>query len=197
MSSKILINILADPEAVSEKMPYFSFKGHFDSASPLANAVLLKEGIPVLLSRTGYTGEFDFEIFVESKHSVKLWENIMAAGKNFGLLPCGLAARDSLRGGAMLPLSHQDIGQWPFINHPWSFALPFNDDQKTFSKTFIGSSALLSVESPAYTYAFLGSDLRKVSIVDPAVVLNPEGEEIGSEQREDGSPPLRPASCIV
>jgi len=41
MSAKILVKVLTDPEAVFEKMPYFSFKGYFDAASPLADAVTL------------------------------------------------------------------------------------------------------------------------------------------------------------
>jgi len=179
MAAKVLGKALADPGAVFEKMPYFSFKGHFDGASALADAVRLTDGTPILLSRTGYTGEFGFEIFMEGKHAVKFWEMISDIGKDFGLIPCGLAARDSLRGGAVLPLSHQDIGHWPFIHHPWPFALPFNDDQTGFTKRFIGDDALLNIEAPEYTYAFAGNDLRKVSTEDPAVVLDPEGNEIG------------------
>ena len=79
----------------------------------------------------------------------------------------------------MLPLSHQDIGSWPFINHPWPFALPFNADQTGFTKAFIGDKALLSIEAPEFTYAFVGMDLRKVSTEDHAMVLDSKGNEIG------------------
>ncbi len=179
LAAKILAKVLADPESVFKKKPYFSFKGHFDAASPLADTVRLTDGTPILLSRTGYTGEFGFEIFVSPDHTVKLWEMTLEAGSDFELVPCGLAARDSLRGGAALPLSHQDIGPWPFIDHPWHFALPFNDDQTAFSKTFIGDQALLTVETSEYTYPFVGSDIRKVSVEDLAVVLDAGGHEIG------------------
>ena len=179
MSAKILGKALVEPEAVFDKMPYFSFKGHFDAASPLADTVRLTDGTPILLSRTGYTGEFGFEIFLEAKHAVKLWEKALEIGKDFELIPCGLAARDSLRSGAVLPLSHQDIGNWPFINHPWPFALPFKGDQTGFTKKFIGDRALLNTEKPVYTYAFVGSDLRKVSNEDPAVVLDHAGKKVG------------------
>ena len=179
MAAKILSKVVADPENVFNKMPYFSFKGHFDAASPLSDTVRLTDGTPILLSRTGYTGEFGFEIFVGQDHAVKLWDMILAAGSDFAIIPCGLAARDSLRAGAVLPLSHQDIGAWPFINHPWIFALPFNDDQTAFNKPFIGDQALLAGQTPEYTYPFAGSDFRKVSAEDPAVVLDAEGHEIG------------------
>jgi aminomethyltransferase len=180
MAAKILSKVLAAPESAFEKMFYFSFKGYFDPTSPLADAVRLSDNTPILLSRTGYTGEFGFEIFVSPDKVVGTWKMIYQAGQTFGLTACGLAARDSLRGGAVLPLSHQDIGAWPFINHPWTFALPFNADQTAFTKVFIGDQALLAVGEPEYTYAFVGADLRKVSIADPAVVLDTTGTEIGS-----------------
>ena len=99
-------------------MPYFSFKGYFDNASPLADAARLTDGTPIMLSRTGYTGEFGFEIFVAPHDFVKTWEMVLAAGEASGVVACGLAARDHLRAGSVLPLSHQDIGPWPFINTP-------------------------------------------------------------------------------
>ncbi len=179
MAAKILSKVLAAPESAFEKMFYFSFKGHFDPASPLADAVRLTDGTPILLSRTGYTGEFGFEIFVSHDMVVRAWDLIYQAGQAFGLTACGLAARDSLRGGAALPLSHQDIGTWPFIHHPWTFALPFNANQTAFTKGFIGDQALLAQDEPEYTYAFVGADLRKVSTADPAVVLDTKGTEIG------------------
>ena len=179
MAGKIMMKLLAEPEKVFEKMPYFSFKGHFDNTSPLADAVRLTDGTPILLSRTGYTGEFGFEIFIAPEHFVSLWTAVLDAGKDFGLVYCGLAARDSLRGGALLPLSHQDVGHWLFINNPWPFTLPYNDDQTDFTKTFIGSEALRDAADPEFTYAFVGNDLRKVSTEDTATVLDGDGKDIG------------------
>ena len=177
LAAKIMQKVLAAPESVFDKMPYFSFKGYFDEASPLANTVRLTDGTPIMLSRTGYTGEFGFEIFAAPENFVKTWEMVQAAGETAGLVSCGLAARDSLRAGAVLPLSHQDIGPWPFINNPWPFALPYRNDGRGFSKAFLGSDALLNVKDPEYTYAFAGNDLRKVSL--PAAVES-DGQEIGT-----------------
>ncbi len=179
MSARIMKKVLASPEGAFDKMFYFTFKGHFDRQSPLSDTVLLKDGTPVLLSRTGYTGEFGFEIFVAAEKAGLVWEMILEAGSEFGLTPCGLAARDSLRGGAVLPLSHQDIGHWPFINHPWPFALPFSADQKSFTKDFVGARSLLENRNSTFTYPFLGNDLRKVVTGDATVVLDGEGNEIG------------------
>jgi aminomethyltransferase len=178
MSAKVLMKVLQEPAKILKDMAYFTFKGHFDAESGAADT-FLTDGTPILLSRTGYTGEFGFEAFVDLQHLLRVWDFILDAGQDLGLLPCGLAARDSLRAGACLPLSHQDIGPWPFINHPWSFALPYNGEGTAFTKKFIGDRILAIIEEAEHTYAFVGYDPRKVSIHDPAVVLDARGNEIG------------------
>ena len=178
-SARILAKVLKFPEQVFEGMPYFSFKGHFDKTSPLSEPVRLLDDTPLLLSRTGYTGEFGFEIFVDPGDLIKFWETLLKAGEEFDLIPCGLAARDSLRAGAKLPLSHQDIGPWPFLNNPWTFALPYDASGATFTKKFIGDNALQGTDKPEHTYAFAGYDLRKVSTGDPAFVIASEGNNTG------------------
>lgn len=178
-AGKIMALILEDPNSAFTKLPYFSFKGGCGDLWPTNDTpVTLKGGVPILLSRTGYTGEFGFELFMDAADTVSVWEMLMNSGESFGVTPCGLAARDSLRGGAVLPLSHQDIGHWPFINHPWEFALPFTPDNTAFTKPFMGSDALMKIRSSAdRTYAFVGKDVRKVSL--PAEVLDEKGETIG------------------
>jgi aminomethyltransferase len=179
LAAKILFKLLQSPEAVFEGMPYFSFKGHYDPQAPQAGAVRLKDGTPLLLSRTGYTGEFGFEIFIAPERIEPLWNMVLEVGGPQGLLPCGLAARDSLRAGAVLPLSHQDVGPWPFVNHPWPFALPYTGDGG-FSKAFIGSEALLQADDAPHTLAFVGNDLRKVATTDDASgVYDASGKVIG------------------
>jgi aminomethyltransferase len=163
LAGKVLKKVIKDPDKVLGDMIYFKFKGYFDTDIDINEPVYIHDGTPVLISRTGYTGEFGFEIFMLPEKLVSSWETILDAGKTFGVIPCGLAARDSLRAGAVLPLSHQDIGAWPYINHPWRFSLPFDDEQKHFTKKFLGDNALLNLKNPEYTYPFAGFDLRKVS----------------------------------
>lgn len=177
-SARILMKVLNDADQVLSDMEYFTFKGHFDGGSPEA-MVFLANGCPVLLSRTGYSGEFGFEILIEPDRLVEAWELILSAGEEFGLISCGLAARDSLRAGAALPLSRQDIGPWPFINHPWEFTLPFNETGTGFTKAFIGDGVLALRDRAEHTYPFVGFDPRKVSTGDPAIVLDSTGNEIG------------------
>ncbi len=62
-----------------------------------------------LVSRTGYTGEDGFEIYVPAEHAVEIWELILSRGERFGVQPIGLGARDTLRFEAGLPLYGQEL----------------------------------------------------------------------------------------
>ncbi|WP_300668578.1 aminomethyltransferase family protein [Desulfoluna sp.] len=178
-AAKILGTLLADPDAVFATMPYFSFKGHFDARAPESGQVHLKDGSPILLSRTGYTGEFGFEMFLPLERTEELWTSLLDAGKASGLCACGLAARDSLRAGAVLPLSHQDIGPWPYLNHPWDFALPWDAERKGFTKQFWGRSALENPSEIYFTSPFAGFDPRKVPVGETSAVLSEAGKPLG------------------
>ena len=178
-AAKLISRIIAEKDEVFSSMPYFSFKGHFDADDPLSGAVRLTTGTPVLLSRSGYTGEFGFELFVASDAVTALWEELMTVGKDLDVTACGLGARDSLRAGAVLPLSHQDVGHWKFINHPWMFALPLTPDGKGFTKSFLGDAALLDPADTFHTLPFVGDTLRKVGNGPETKVLDDQGEEIG------------------
>lgn len=57
-----------------------------------------------MISRTGYTGEDGFEIYMDAKDAPEVWELLMEAGAGEGLIPCGLGARDTLRLEAAMPL---------------------------------------------------------------------------------------------
>ncbi|THJ68685.1 glycine cleavage system aminomethyltransferase GcvT [Arthrobacter echini] len=67
-------------------------------------------GLPVLLARTGYTGEDGFEIYIGNNFAVRLWDAALEVGQVHGLVPCGLAARDSLRLEAGMPLYGNELG---------------------------------------------------------------------------------------
>ncbi len=67
-------------------------------------------GRPVLLARTGYTGEDGFEMFCRPEDAEPLWTALTAAGAEHGLIPAGLAARDTLRLEAGMPLYGNELG---------------------------------------------------------------------------------------
>jgi aminomethyltransferase len=71
--------------------------------------VLLEGGIHAFAARTGYTGEDGFELFVPADNAAAVWELALRAGDQDGIVPCGLASRDSLRLEAGMPLYGQEL----------------------------------------------------------------------------------------
>ncbi|WP_457963760.1 glycine cleavage system aminomethyltransferase GcvT [Arthrobacter sp. D1-29] len=69
-------------------------------------------GQELLLARTGYTGEDGFEIYVPNVDAASLWEALLEAGESHGLIPAGLAARDSLRLEAGMPLYGNELSRY-------------------------------------------------------------------------------------
>ncbi|MCW5981345.1 MAG: glycine cleavage system aminomethyltransferase GcvT [Bryobacteraceae bacterium] len=80
-----------------ETMRYYAFAD---------DAVL---GVPARIARTGYTGEDGFEIYVPPDESERLWNAILDAGAEFGIRPCGLGARNTLRLEAKMALYGHEI----------------------------------------------------------------------------------------
>lgn len=101
-------------------------------------------GIECLVSRTGYTGEDGFELYCSPRKAAELWETLMNAGKDYGLIPCGLGARDTLRLEAAMPLySHEMTDEIT----PYEAAL--GNYVKASKSSFIGKKALEGRESPS------------------------------------------------
>jgi aminomethyltransferase len=68
-------------------------------------------GNSVYIARTGYTGEDGFELYLDTKDAPELWHALMRAGEPFGLIPAGLASRDTLRLEAGMPLYGHELGR--------------------------------------------------------------------------------------
>ena len=102
-------------------------------------------GFDVIVSRTGYTGErVAYELFVHPDQLVSFWNTLLAVGKSMGLTPCGLAARDSLRTEAGLPLyGHEMEGP---LNLTMA-AAGFGTYAKLYKPFFIGRQAYIARES--------------------------------------------------
>ena len=98
----------------------------------------------LIISRTGYTGErIAFEIFIHPEKSIDLWKSLIQLGENYGLKPCGLGARDSLRTEAGLPLyGHEFSG----ILGMGVGEAGFSPYVKTYKPWFIGRDAFISRE---------------------------------------------------
>ena len=68
-----------------------------------------RQGVGVVVCRTGYTGERGYELVVANSAAGQLWDELMAAGEEYGITACGLGSRDTLRTEMGYPLHGQDI----------------------------------------------------------------------------------------
>lgn len=102
-------------------------------------------GAPAIVSRTGYTGEtVGYEVFVSVNSAPEVWRGILEAGDESGVLPAGLAARDSLRVEAGLPLYGHELAGPHKITPLGAGYARFVDFSKDF---FVGREALLEREA--------------------------------------------------
>ena len=100
-------------------------------------------GIDCLLSRTGYTGEFGYELYVSPEDAPKLWTLLLEKGRDAGLIPCGLGARDTLRLEASMPLYGHEMDE---SVSPLETGL--NWAVKAETHGFIGREAMLKKGAP-------------------------------------------------
>lgn len=97
-------------------------------------------GKPVILSRTGYTGEDGVELIVRQDHAARVWENLLLAGRDQGVRPAGLGARDTLRLEAGMPLyGHELTEQIDPLSAGLAFACNLDD------RDFVGGEALRQI----------------------------------------------------
>ena len=101
------------------------------------------DNIPCILSRTGYTGEDGFEMYVEPAQAKAMWTLLMETGREDGLIPCGLGARDTLRLEASMPLYGHELSD---TITPLEAGL--NSFVKLDKPEFIGREALLAHALP-------------------------------------------------
>ncbi|MFW5749427.1 MAG: glycine cleavage system aminomethyltransferase GcvT [Halanaerobium sp.] len=98
-------------------------------------------GVEMIISRTGYTGELGYELYFEPAEARKIWSELMNAGADFGLKPCGLGARNTLRLEKMYALYGNDIDEKsnPYeARLGWTVALDKGD--------FIGREKLIDIK---------------------------------------------------
>jgi len=115
-------------------------------------------GLPVRISRTGYTGEDGFELYADAGDAERLWTALLEAGSSAGLIPAGLGARDTLRLEAGFRLYGQDIGE---NTDPLSAGLGWV--VKPAKGGFVGSDALAAIApSPPRTFIGLKMGPREI-----------------------------------
>lgn len=126
---------------------------------------------PLLISRTGYTGEDGFEIYADAEAIVDLWQLFVQGG----IVPCGLGSRDTLRFEATLPLYGHEISDE---------ITPLEAGLKMFTKIdsdhdFIGKTALRNQADTGLTRRVVGLELTKLSIPRAGYPIYVGDEEVG------------------
>jgi aminomethyltransferase len=141
-----------------------------------------------LIARTGYTGEDGFEIYVPSDQatSEQVWARVMEAGREFGIIPCGLGARNTLRLEAKMALYEHEISDTINV---WEAGL--DRYCKMDKGDFIGRAALERAKSAGLTRTLVGLEMVERGIArDGYCCCNEKSETIGVVTSGSPSPTL-------
>lgn len=143
-------------------------------------------GVKLLLSRTGYTGEDGFELYVPADQAAVVWNGLMQAGEGHGLVPTGLGARDTLRFEARLPLYGQELSATisPLEAGVGMFV-------KLHAGPFIGHEALLQQKTDGPARKLVGIEVLERGIPRPHYPIYAEGVQIGEVTTGTQSPTLK------
>ena len=149
-------------------------------------------GFEVLLTRTGYTGEDGFEVYLwktpleKSEKAEKLWQTILEAGEQYGIKPCGLGSRDTLRLEAGMCLYGMDINEDTTpLEAKLAFTLDFEKDN------FIGKDFLLKRKDEGLKRIRVGLRMLKRGIPRSEYEIFLQGEKIGRVTSGTFSPLLQ------
>jgi aminomethyltransferase len=142
-------------------------------------------GIPAIVTRTGYTGEDGFEVFPLTSDAGFVWDGLMKAGEEFAALPAGLGARDTLRLEMCYLLSGHDFdGSQTPLQADAAFAVDPNHD-------FIGKGALMAQEGKEQTILAAFESVGKGIPREGYPLLSGSGEGIGIATSGTLSPSLK------
>jgi aminomethyltransferase len=135
---------------------------------------IIFDEVPVLLGRTGYTGEDGFELFFPAEFALKVWQGILSEGEAEAVMPIGLAARDSLRFEPCMPLyGHELSPTISPIEARLSFAVSLNKD-------FIGRDALLKQKLEKPERVLVGFELVGRGVARENYPIFHDGTEVGA-----------------
>jgi len=143
-------------------------------------------GRTMVVSRSGYTGERGFELFVPQDLAIELWRELLALGESLGVEPCGLGARDTLRLEMGYPLHGNDISEarTPLeAGLSWAVALEKGD--------FIGRESILRQKAEGIHSRLWGLRMRDRLIPRPHYPVISGGEPVGETTSGTFSPTLK------
>lgn len=128
----------------------------------------------VIISNTGYTGSGGFEIYFKNEDAVKMWDALTEAGEEFGLMPCGLASRDTLRLEKGFCLYGNDIDD---TTSPMEAGLGWITK---FDKDFVDKETFAKQKEDGVTRKLVGFEMQERAIPrHDYLVVDAAGNEIG------------------
>lgn len=128
----------------------------------------------VIISNTGYTGSGGFEIYFKNENAMKLWEELTKAGEEFGLIPCGLASRDTLRLEKGFCLYGNDIDD---TTSPIEAGLGWITK---LDKEFVDKEIFAKQKEEGVTRKLIGFEMQERAIPrHDYLVVDADGNEIG------------------
>ncbi|WP_066385414.1 glycine cleavage system aminomethyltransferase GcvT [Neobacillus mesonae] len=144
-------------------------------------------GKKALVSRTGYTGEDGFEVYCQANDVVEIWKDILESGKEEGVLPCGLGARDTLRFEANLALYGQELSaEISPLEAGIGFAVKLNKEAD-----FIGKDALVKQKENGIPRKIVGIEMIDRGIPRHGYPVYKGEELIGEVTTGTQSPTLK------
>src|SRR5437016_6227816 len=142
-------------------------------------------GVPARIARTGYTGEDGFEIYIAPEHAPRIWNEILNAGQEFGIRPCGLGARNTLRLEAKMALYGHEIH---------ASITPFEADLAWIVKMdkgeFVGRGALTRQKEHGIRRKLIGFEMRGRGIARDGYEVYVDGRPAGWVTSGSPSPTL-------
>lgn len=143
-------------------------------------------GASVLLSRTGYTGEDGFEIYLSPDDAVRVWQRLLEVGQPFGVVPIGLGARDTLRFEAGLPLYGHEISA--DIN---PLEAGFHNFVKLGKAGFVGREALIRHKEAGVSRKLIGFTMLDKGVPRSGYDVHADGQRIGFVTTGSYAPSLK------
>jgi len=144
-------------------------------------------GKKALVSRTGYTGEDGFEIYCDATEAIDLWRAILEAGKEEGVIPCGLGSRDTLRFESVLALYGQELSpEISPLEAGIAFAVKLNKESN-----FIGKEALRKQKETGLERKLVGIEMIDRGIPRHGYPVYKGEELIGQVTTGTQSPTLK------
>jgi aminomethyltransferase len=144
------------------------------------------DGVPAIISRTGYTGEDGFELYFLPEFATQIWERLMTEGKKAGIQPVGLGARDTLRLEMGFPLYGHELNET---------TTPIEAGLKRFidfnNRRFIGRESLIQQMTEGIQRKLVGFKMLGEGIPRAHYEIHKNGRKIGEVTSGTMSPTLR------